>query len=344
MADLVETLSKELEAGISRERLYCRFDFLDRSFFNGLVDLLESETVPDSETYEPPLAYGPFIEDGKKRISFAASPFVRFDIQTPSSYFDDVFRQQFAHLPYREGATYRKRVQVDLVRRENDLWQLLFNGTEVGRAATEKSIPLILQENLIILAYQSAPYLMALHAGAVTSEAGTVVMPAESGSGKTTLTAALVQKGFSLYSDEIALLENDGKLTPLPFSLNIKEGSWEVLKGIGAEVEGPEFLRFDGQKVRYLPPLNLAEERKSPDILLFPAYKKGAKTSVQELSPVEALRRITSAGYQLHSHLDAPLFEALLEHLFRKPAYSITYDSLESAVGTVEELLVRKSS
>jgi hypothetical protein len=154
------------------------------------------------------------------------------------------------------------------------------------------------------------------------------------------LTAALAATGFSLFSDEIARLDREGRLTPIPFSLNVKEGSWKVLAPYYPMLEErPEYLRFDGQRVKLLPPKNLSEENVEVSTILFPRYEKGAKCRLKPLSAAEALRRITEAGYQLGRPLCEEDFEALLSHLLSKPSYELSYGSLDEAIEAVNEVV-----
>jgi hypothetical protein len=55
-----------------------------------------------------------------------------------------------------------------------------------------------------------------IHAGAVGHGGRAIVIPGHSGAGKTTLVAALVRAGASHYSDEFAVLDDDGLVHPYP--------------------------------------------------------------------------------------------------------------------------------
>ena len=310
-----------------------------------IVDTLRDDIETSDETYEPPLDIGEFVPDGKERVAYRAVDVLFFHIAFPTPEFAERIEPQFRHLRVKEeedaSRPVARSVNVDIERAENGLWQLYFNQKPIAAPVASETMPLILQENLIIAYYQARPYLMALHAAAVSVEGRAVVMPAVSGSGKSTLAAAFAARGYGLFSDEIALVGHDGRVRPVPFSMNIKEGSWRVMEPhYPALMHRPSHLRFDGQLVKFLSPVNLKEDCEEVGAIVFPKYEKGASCRVEELSACETLRRIKEAGYQLDEPLVAERFESILEHLLAKPSYALTYGSLDEAMATVRELVV----
>jgi hypothetical protein len=61
-----------------------------------------------------------------------------------------------------------------------------------------------------------------VHAGVVSWKGKTIMIPGESFSGKTTLTASLVKLGALYYSDEYAVLDEDGYVHPFPKTLSVR--------------------------------------------------------------------------------------------------------------------------
>ncbi|WP_456452206.1 hypothetical protein [Hydrogenimonas sp.] len=308
-----------------------------------IVDTLRGDIDTSDETYESPLDIGEFVPDGKERVTYRAGDVLGFYIAFPMSEFYERIEPQFRHLQVEYNASHfvTRSVNVDIERAKNGLWQLYFNQKPIAAPVALETMPLILQENLIIAYYQARSYLMALHAAAVSVEGRTVVMPAASGSGKSTLAAAFAARGYGLFSDEIALVGHEGRVCPLPFSMNIKEGSWEVLASLyPALMHQPSHLRFDGQLVKFLSPVNLKQAEEEVGAIVFPKYEKDASCKVEELSACETLRRIKEAGYQLDEPLVVERFERILEHLLAKPSYALTYGSLDEAIMMVRELVV----
>lgn len=72
-----------------------------------------------------------------------------------------------------------------------------------------------------------APDRIFVHAGVVAHNGKAIVIPGRSFSGKTTLVAALVRAGATYFSDEYAVLDEEGRVHPYPkpLSLRLQEGS-----------------------------------------------------------------------------------------------------------------------
>ncbi|WP_300369494.1 hypothetical protein [Hydrogenimonas sp.] len=300
--------------------------------------ILSGSSIDNGQSYEPPLDTGCFAEDGKKRVHYAVSDACSFSIAYPDEKFFESIDPQFRHLQT-ENPTGR-RINVDFAPADSNTWQLYFNARKTALPAKRETIPLILQENLIIAFYQSNPYLMAMHAGAVRFGDRSIILPGASGSGKSTLTAALTTSGFDLYSDEIALLGYDGMLTPIPFCMNIKEGSWKILEmRFDNLCTAHEHLRFDGQKVKFLLSDKISKKRGAVSAVVFPKYRKESACHVEPLTSCETLKRISESGYQLEQPLNEEHFELILNHLLAKPAYEMTYGSLDDAISKLAEIV-----
>jgi hypothetical protein len=78
-----------------------------------------------------------------------------------------------------------------------------------------------------------APERIFVHAGVVAHAGAAILIPGPSFSGKTTLVAALVRAGAAYYSDEFAVLDEQGFVHPYPKPLSIRDGG---ARGIDHEV------------------------------------------------------------------------------------------------------------
>ncbi len=134
----------------------------------------------------------------------------------------------------------------------------------------------------------------AIHAAAVGSEQGAVLLPGKSGSGKSTFTAWLLSRGCNYLTDELVMLAlEERRLYPFTRPLSIKSGSSEVLA---------TFFRCDrgdlisGESGFMLPHrlLNSSFKPHSPplSLVLFPEYREGAATEFRELSPALGCARL----------------------------------------------------
>ena len=87
-----------------------------------------------------------------------------------------------------------------------------------------------------------------LHAGAVASKAGAIVLPGQSGSGKTTLTTALALAGNGFIADELTVIDHDslsafpyGKPVALrPATVDLLQSSIDRLRRPGWKIEQDE--------------------------------------------------------------------------------------------------------
>jgi len=75
-----------------------------------------------------------------------------------------------------------------------------------------------------------APERTFVHAGAIEHEGRAIIFPGHSFSGKTTLTEAFVRAGATYYSDEFAVLDNDGRVHPYAKPLSIRAGDQAMQK------------------------------------------------------------------------------------------------------------------
>jgi len=126
---------------------------------------------------------------------------------------------------------------------------------------------------------------------------------------------------------------------PLPFCVNIKEGSWNVLSGIYPQLREPsKHNRFDDQKIHLLPPDAIQQKRHKVTHLIFPKYIPGATTSLTPISAKEALAKI-SDSYKVQDQMDQKKFELILENLIALPRYTLSYSDLDDAISHIDRLL-----
>lgn len=80
--------------------------------------------------------------------------------------------------------------------------------------------------------------LVFIHAGVVSWEGQAVVLPGRSLAGKTTLVTAFLRAGAEYYSDEYAVLEENGLVRPYPKPLGIRQGEGVIQQFRPAEELG----------------------------------------------------------------------------------------------------------
>ena len=230
------------------------------------------------------------------------------------------------------------------VQRESGQVRLTMNGVPQGDAGPVGMLAPLLLDRLRKHAYQRLPYLLAMHAAVVRWRDRTVILPGQSGSGKSTLAAALLARGGQLFSDEVALVAADGFLVPIPLPPGLKSGSWAPLQGdFPALAAGDEHLRWDDLRIRYLPTeaIRFAPRPERASHLVFPRFLPGAAATADRLSPVQALRRLADAGFQVCG-LDAERVESIVAWLSGLSALSLTYASTGEAVQALAREIERR--
>jgi hypothetical protein len=80
----------------------------------------------------------------------------------------------------------------------------------------------MLESELQLYVAEWAPGRVFVHAGTVAWRGGAVLVPGRSFSGKSTLVAALLRAGATYYSDEYAVLDEQGRVWPYPRRLALR--------------------------------------------------------------------------------------------------------------------------
>jgi hypothetical protein len=116
-----------------------------------------------------------------------------------------------------------------LTRNRVGTYTILRNGKELlgtGNLGLDLALELF-DSQLRIYLGRVAPDAIFIHAGAVSHRGVGMVLPGMSFAGKTTLVAALVKAGAVYFSDEYAVIDREGFVTPYPKALSIrKNGGW----------------------------------------------------------------------------------------------------------------------
>jgi GR25 family glycosyltransferase involved in LPS biosynthesis len=100
--------------------------------------------------------------------------------------------------------------------------RLAVDGAELFRAPTLHGVLDVLEGDLRRYVAEMARDRLFVHAGVVGWGGGAVLLPGRSWSGKTTLVAELVRAGATYYSDEYAVLDEEGRTHPYPCRLGVR--------------------------------------------------------------------------------------------------------------------------
>ncbi len=225
---------------------------------------------------------------------------------------------------------------------EGDSHRIIANGYCVCDGLQAKNLMPQLLDGIRRFAYLHSGFTLALHAAALGRGDRILLMPGGSGSGKSTLSAGLMARGWGVYSDEIAVLDEPNfQLRPLPVGIGIKSGGWPVVSGYySALAENPIHERRNGIRIRYLPitSARVAAVAQPATHLVFPCYRQGALTTMQPLSVVETTRYFQNTDYHMARPLGSDGMASFLDWLSSIPRFVMTFGELTAAMDFLESL------
>ena len=102
-------------------------------------------------------------------------------------------------------------------------WHLLYcDSALLVRALDLLHLLAALEDHAKLLTAYRAQDRLFVHAGVVGWRGRAIIIPGRSMTGKTTLVRALVEAGATYYSDEFAVLDQEGRVQPYPAPLSIR--------------------------------------------------------------------------------------------------------------------------
>lgn len=158
-----------------------------------------------------------------------------------------------------------------------------------------------------------------VHAGAVGVEGRAILIPGASFSGKTTLVAELVRAGASYYSDELAVLDGDGRVHPYPKPLSLRlEGLSQTdhhVSELGGRA-GEEPLEVGLVVVsRYVPDAAWSPQPLSGGEAVLALLENTVAAQARPAETLEALRRAVDGAVALQGERGeaGPVVDGLLD-------------------------------
>ena len=179
-------------------------------------------------------------------------------------------------------------------------------------------------------------YLM-IHAAVLEKDGHAAILPAPPGSGKSTLCAALVCRGWRLFSDEIALVRlTDGKIVPLPRPISLKNESIDIIRAyqpqaifsrkVAATIKGTvAHMKIPADSVER------AAQTAQAAWVIFPRYQAGASTQLQSLPRARAFMRMADNSFN-YSLLGGQGFDAMTRLIDAVECHEFCYSVLDQAV------------
>jgi HprK-related kinase A len=194
-----------------------------------------------------------------------------------------------------------------------------------------------------------ANHFLLLHAAVIERNGYAVILPAPPGSGKSTLCAGLVNRGWRLLSDELALISlTDRLLTPLGRPISLKNQSVDVIRKFVPEVVFNQ-LTHDTSKgtVTHMKvpseQLQRMTETARARWVIFPRYQANTQAQLRPRSKANSMLELAKNSFN-YMVLGLTGFEVLSDVISDCDCYDFTYSELDDAVAIFDALANGESS
>ena len=189
--------------------------------------------------------------------------------------------------------------------------------------------------------YPNRRWLITLHAAAVSDGKSAIVFPAYYGSGKSIMSLALIEAGYTYFSDDIVPVTFDFMAAPFPVNIGLKEPGWDVARRYYKAIDdAPRFNRTDGVRfVYHSPPQAINAPLLVPTPIkkiVFLRYTAEAKTKLTQITPVEALSYLTNSESKILPEPER--VGQFVEWVKTTPSFTLEYENLDEAVPVIRDL------
>ncbi len=191
-------------------------------------------------------------------------------------------------------------------------------------------------------------YLM-LHSAVIERDGFAAIMPAPPGSGKSTLCAALVNRGWRLLSDELALISlTDQGIFPLARPVGLKNDSIDIIKAY-APTAVLNRVTHDTTKgsvshMKASPDhVNRMNEPAAPRWIVFPKYVKNSPAELTAYSKAHSMLELGRNSFN-YSLLGRDGFDVLSKVVTRSDCYQFVYSDFDEAVSIFDSLALKAAS
>jgi len=178
----------------------------------------------------------------------------RVQLATRSRVVEHLVRGLYRGYPDNSAGQPDAMFQVKTIRRNgNRVWALTAQGDEIGAHCSLGPVLNQLEYEICRRVIEHRRDLIWLHGALVSRDGAALFISGKSGAGKTTLSLALSARGFSIETDDVALLDGyTTNISPIPRCFHLYSRSKQLLRGVG--------LKFKKQPLRhnFLTPSDLA--------------------------------------------------------------------------------------
>lgn len=239
------------------------------------------------------------------------------------------------------STTQPARFHLRLQRAENS-WTIFANDREIFASLRHEQIGLGMLHAVRSLLYAEAQYDIAFHAAMVADARHGIMLCAPRESGKSTLSAHLAAHGFTLISDEPALLHLEtASIASVEMPVSLKERTWGILADKWPQLsDAPIHIRSDGRRIKLLHPTRAIHAPQRLTHIVFPEYSLSSPGHIEKLSPLRALTRLNEGGMLLGKQMNKDGFEQFLKLICSTPTFATRYSSLQEAEQMIRSALI----
>ncbi|MFL6698555.1 MAG: HprK-related kinase A [Vitreoscilla sp.] len=184
---------------------------------------------------------------------------------------------------------------------------------------------------------------LTIHAAVIERGGRAAVLPAPPGSGKSTLCAGLIQRGWRLLSDELALLDMDsGMIHGMARPVSLKNASIDVIRAFAPEAvmtaPVPDTVKGTVSLLQP-PPASVARVREPARAawIVLPSYEPDALPVFSPHGKERAFMTLAEQSFNYDMH-GAPGFEAMGRLVDQCECLRFNYGRLEDAAAAFERL------
>lgn len=191
--------------------------------------------------------------------------------------------------------------------------------------------------------YNHAHQFLILHGAVMERDGAALLLPAPAGSGKSTLCAALMHRGWRLFSDELILYDRGtGLVHALARPVSLKNASIEVMRAFApaALLTEPMHDTAKGSVAHMKPAPGSVEQvdrPAAPRRVVFPAFRAGAATTMEPLAPPDVFVGLVQNEFN-YSLLRREGFRALAGLVDAVDGYRLEYSDLDDAISRLDRL------
>lgn len=187
-----------------------------------------------------------------------------------------------------------------------------------------------------------------IHSAVVEKNGYAAILPAPPGSGKSTLCAALINRGWRLLSDELALIRlSDGMLVPIPRPVSLKNASIDIIRQYEPSTIFSRKVHdtIKGTVAHMRPPadsIRRSEELAMPAWIIFPKYEAGAATTLVPMTQASGFMRVAENCFN-YNLLGQAGFDNLAGLMDRCQCFDFSYSVIDEAIATFAALAAQRA-